>query len=190
MTRSRVVSRTLLLLFITRDTVIGETPAWRATSWIVTASPLRRSVRVAFFTRMDRIIAHATRRWKRIRPACYRYHRIGNVGGAGVGARRAVCLVVVLWVAGLAAAPVASAEDGYDLWLRYRPVEQPWADRYRTALTQVVAGSESPTLRVAHAELQRGLRGLLGVTLADAASVSQDGALVIGTQRSLPMLAG
>jgi len=107
-----------------------------------------------------------------------------------VGARRAVCLVVVLWVAGLAAAPVASAEDGYDLWLRYRPVEQPWGDRYRTALTQVVAGSESPTLRVAHAELQRGLRGLLGVTLADAASVSQDGALVIGTRRSLPMLAG
>ena len=107
-----------------------------------------------------------------------------------MGARRAVCLMVVLWVAGLAAAPVASAEDGYDLWLRYRPVEQPWADRYRTALTQVVAGSESPTLRVAHAELQRGLRGLLGVTLADAASVSQDGALVIGTRRSLPMLAG
>ena len=107
-----------------------------------------------------------------------------------MGARRAVCLVVVLWVAGLAAAPVASAEDGYDLWLRYRPVEQPWGDRYRTALTQVVAGSESPTLRVAHAELQRGLRGLLGVTLADAASVSQDGALVIGTRRSLPMLAG
>ena len=107
-----------------------------------------------------------------------------------MGARRAVCLVVVLWVAGLAAAPVASAEDGYDLWLRYRPVEQPWGDRYRTALTQVVAVGESPTLRVAHAELQRGLRGLLGVTLADAASVSQDGALVIGTQRSLPMLAG
>ena len=107
-----------------------------------------------------------------------------------MGARRAVCLMVVLWVAGLAAAPVASAEDGYDLWLRYRPVEQPWGDRYRTALTQVVAGSESPTLRVAHAELQRGLRGLLGVTLADAASVSQDGALVIGTRRSLPMLAG
>jgi len=98
--------------------------------------------------------------------------------------------MVVLWVVGLAAAPVASAEDGYDLWLRYRPVEQPWGDRYRTALTQVVAVGESPTLRVAHAELQRGLRGLLGVTLADAASVSQDGALVIGARRSLPMLAG
>jgi alpha-glucuronidase len=106
-----------------------------------------------------------------------------------VGARRAVCLVVVLWVAGLAAVPVASAEDGYDLWLRYRPVEQPWADRYRAAMTQLVAGRTSPTLQAANAELQRGLQGLLGVTLADAQDVSQDGALVIGTRRSLPLLA-
>jgi len=83
----------------------------------------------------------------------------------GVRARRAMCLVVVLWVAGLTAAPVASAEDGYDLWLRYRPVEQSWGDRYRAALTQLVAGSASPTLQVAFAELQRGLQGLLGVTL-------------------------
>jgi alpha-glucuronidase len=107
----------------------------------------------------------------------------------GVGARRAVCLVVVLWVAGLAFAPVASAEDGYDLWLRYRPVEQPWAERYRAALTQLVAGGASPTLQVAQAELQRGLQGLLGVTLTAADGVSQDGAVVIGTRRSLPLLA-
>jgi alpha-glucuronidase len=107
----------------------------------------------------------------------------------GVRARRAMCLVVVLWVAGLTAAPVASAEDGYDLWLRYRPVEQLWGDRYRAALTQLVAGSASPTLQVAFAELQRGLQGLLGVTLTATQGVSQDGALVVGTRRSLPLLA-
>jgi alpha-glucuronidase len=106
-----------------------------------------------------------------------------------VGARRVVCLVVVLWVAGLAAASIASAEDGYDVWMRYRPVEQPWADRYRAALTQLVAGRASPTLRVAHAELERGLQGMLGVTLVPVRGVSQDGALVIGTRRSLPALA-
>ncbi len=105
-----------------------------------------------------------------------------------MGARRVAYLVVVLWVAGLAAASVASAEDGYDVWMRYRPVEQPWADRYRAALTQLVAGSASPTLRVAHAELQRGLQGLLGVSLVSVRGVSQDGALVIGTRRSLPLL--
>lgn len=97
--------------------------------------------------------------------------------------------MVVLWVAGLAAASVASAEDGYDLWMRYRPVEQPWADRYRAALTQLVAGTASPTLLVAHAELERGLQGLLGVSLVSVTGVSQDGALVIGTRRSLPLLA-
>src|SRR5689334_1211516 len=123
---------------------------------MVTASPLRRSVRAVFFTRMGRIIAHATRGWKQIRSACYRYHGVVT-RMIGVGARRAVCLMVVLW--GLALAPVASAEDGYDLWLRYRPVEQPWADRYRAALTQLVAGSASPTVQVARSELQRGLQG-------------------------------
>ena len=97
--------------------------------------------------------------------------------------------MVVLWVAGLAAASVASAEDGYDVWMRYRPVEQPWADRYRAALTQLVAGSASPTLRAARAELERGLQGLLGVSLVSVRGVSQDGALVIGTRRSLPLLA-
>ena len=106
-----------------------------------------------------------------------------------MGARRVAYLVVVLWVAGLAAASVASAEDGYDVWMRYRPVEQPWADRYRAALTQLVAGSASPTLRAAHAEIERGLQGLLGVSLVSVRGVSQDGALVIGTRRSLPLLA-
>ncbi len=107
----------------------------------------------------------------------------------GVGARRVACLVVVLWVAGLATASVASAEDGYEVWMRYRPVEQSWADRYRAALTQLVAGNASPTLRVARAELERGLQGLLGVTLVPVGDVTQDGALVIGTRRSLPLLA-
>jgi alpha-glucuronidase len=96
---------------------------------------------------------------------------------------------IVLWVACLAAASVASAEDGYDLWMRYRPVEQPWAERYRASLTQLVAGQASPTLAAAQAELERGLRGLLGVTLVPASGVSQDDALVIGTPRSLPLLA-
>jgi alpha-glucuronidase len=107
---------------------------------------------------------------------------------AVVGARRAVCLVVVLWVAGLALAPAASAEDGYDLWLRYRPVAEPWAGRYRAALTQLVAGGGSATLQAARAELERGLQGLLGVTLTAGEGVSRDGALVIGTRRSLPLL--
>ena len=66
----------------------------------------------------------------------------------------------------------------------------PAADRYRAALTQLVAGSASPTLRAAHAELERGLQGLLGVSLVSVRGVSQDGALVIGTPTLLAVARG
>ena len=96
---------------------------------------------------------------------------------------------MVLLLGAVAVAPVATAEDGYDLWLRYRPLEEPWATRYRATLTQLVALGDSATLRVAAAELDRGLRGLLGAAPARADEVSRDGALVVGTPRSLPVLA-
>src|SRR5271154_1123312 len=45
-------------------------------------------------------------------------------------------LLVCLVVSGL---PFARAEDGYDLWLRYRPVEAPWSERYGTSVRELVA---------------------------------------------------
>jgi alpha-glucuronidase len=97
--------------------------------------------------------------------------------------------LILLWVGGIAAASAAPAEDGYDLWLRYRPIEEPWATRYRATLTQLVAGRDSATLLAAATELERGVRGLLGTALPRADGVSRDGALVVGTPRSLPVLA-
>jgi alpha-glucuronidase len=104
-------------------------------------------------------------------------------------AHRAVCLIVLLAVGGLAVVPVAGAEDGYDLWLRYRPLDEPWATRYRASSTELIAGTGSATLQAAASELDRGLRGLLGAAPTRADSVSRDGALVVGTPRSLPLLA-
>ena len=53
----------------------------------------------------------------------------------------------------LAAVPV-QAEDGYDLWLRYRPLEAQALARYRPLATAVVAAkATSPTLEAARAEL-------------------------------------
>ncbi|HEX4635201.1 MAG TPA: hypothetical protein VH189_03405, partial [Rhizomicrobium sp.] len=51
----------------------------------------------------------------------------------------------------LLAAPVlimpAWAEDGYDLWLRYRPIEAGSQAQYRPRVTVIVAPKEtSPTL--------------------------------------------
>ena len=53
----------------------------------------------------------------------------------------------------------------------------------------MVAARDSATLQAAATELERGLRGLLGTAPPRAAGVSRDGALVVGTPRSLPVLA-
>ena len=90
--------------------------------------------------------------------------------------------------AAIAVPTAARAEDGYDLWLRYRPVQAPIRQSYLTHARTVVASSGSPTLNAALSELQHGLGGLLG-TPASAASEITDGAIVIGTPKSSPIIA-
>src|SRR6516225_2010931 len=68
----------------------------------------------------------------------------------------------VLLVASLLWPAVARAEDGYDLWLRYRPVEKEWIAPYRAAATNIVVAGASPTITAARDELERGLAGMLG----------------------------
>jgi alpha-glucuronidase len=82
----------------------------------------------------------------------------------------AVCLVI--------SAASAHAEDGYDLWLRYRPVEAPWAMRYRSFATEVVS---APGANLAAQELLRGMAGLLAVTPVAANRITRDGAIVLRT---------
>ncbi|MBI1685111.1 alpha-glucuronidase family glycosyl hydrolase [Caulobacter hibisci] len=61
--------------------------------------------------------------------------------------------------AGLLLAPlIARAEDGYDLWLRYRPLPQ--AMRTEPRIPGPPSMSSSPALDLAQGELQRGLSGL------------------------------
>jgi alpha-glucuronidase len=62
----------------------------------------------------------------------------------------------------VASANVASAEDGYDLWLRYRPVEATPRAAYALRATAVVETIRSPTLDAAADELRRGISGMLG----------------------------
>ena len=90
-------------------------------------------------------------------------------------------------------------EDGYRLWLRYVPAEEPWRSRYRASAMAVVgaepegaatagASDSSTTLRAAQAELLRGLSGLLGAAPRVAADVTEDGAILFGTPRSSALL--
>src|SRR3954463_14935005 len=87
----------------------------------------------------------------------------------------------------LLAAP-ARAEDGYDLWLRYRPMAVSALAPYRPGATAIVAEGTSATLDAARDELVQGLSGLLDkkVTVGPV----KDGAVVIGTPASSPLVAG
>ncbi|HTQ37240.1 MAG TPA: alpha-glucuronidase family glycosyl hydrolase [Steroidobacteraceae bacterium] len=93
-----------------------------------------------------------------------------------------------LLVLGLLFAVSAHAEDGYDLWLRYRPLPAAQAAAYRTHTTQLVLDGATPTRAAARAELLRGLGGLLGRAPATAKQLA-DGAIIAGTPASSPQLA-
>jgi alpha-glucuronidase len=83
-----------------------------------------------------------------------------------------------------ASAAQAADEDGYELWLRYRPLPAPLrAAAGKGAIVTLAA--DSPTVRAARDELQRGLGGLLG----HAPSVSTrigGGSVVLARADALP----
>lgn len=80
------------------------------------------------------------------------------------------------------------AEDGYDLWLRYQPLESAAKARAAPQVTAVIASTSSPTIGVALEELQRGVQGMLGAPLARREGV-QDGAVLL-TSAGSPLLQG
>jgi len=89
-----------------------------------------------------------------------------------------------------ATAAAAQAEDGYDLWLRYHPVEKAALGNYRAAAGVVVTAGNSATMRVARDELVRGLGGLLGRKQPVDDTVRRNGAILIGTPANSPTIAG
>jgi len=82
-----------------------------------------------------------------------------------------------------AAAP-AAAEDGYDLWLRYPRIEHPAREAYAQHASAIVPMSASPTMKVAAAELRRGIEAMVG---EHPENRLQDGAVVLAI-RKLPKL--
>jgi alpha-glucuronidase len=106
--------------------------------------------------------------------------------------RRLIAFLCVVLACGLAGSARAQgpAEDGYQLWLRYRPVSDAVRLReYRAAASYLVMPVDSPTLRAARDELTAGLSGLLGARVAVARSVTRQGAVVAGTPASSRLVA-
>ncbi|MEU4896358.1 alpha-glucuronidase family glycosyl hydrolase [Streptomyces sp. NPDC044780] len=81
------------------------------------------------------------------------------------------------------------AEDGYDLWLRYRQVEDSGQlKRYRAALGTLVRQGGGPLQQSAEDELARGLTGLLGTPVVPRATAPSGAALVVGTPTSSALI--
>ena len=101
-------------------------------------------------------------------------------------ARRAAASALLL----ACAAPSLRADDGYDLWLRYRPVADPLRlAEYRGAISQIVVEGDSPSLAAARDELTMGLRGLLDHDVSVATRPSRPGAVIAGTRASSSLIA-
>lgn len=93
----------------------------------------------------------------------------------------------MLSLACMALSPMASAEDGYDLWLRYARADESRAAAITAHASAIVAVGSSATLKAATDELQRGVAGMTGRTPALAAE-SQTGALWLATPATAPAL--
>ncbi|MFC4728225.1 alpha-glucuronidase family glycosyl hydrolase [Coralloluteibacterium thermophilus] len=106
------------------------------------------------------------------------------------GALRSRLAVLLALLATLACTAIAHAEDGYDLWLRYPPLDARQAPVLRAHAAELVAPASTPTQRALRDELLRGLGGLLGGAPALADAPRRDGALVVGTPASSPVVAG
>jgi alpha-glucuronidase len=87
-------------------------------------------------------------------------------------------------------AVAAQAEDGHELWLRYRLLDAPLVRTYRPALTGLVTAGGSPTMDAARDEMVQGLHGMLGRPVRVRAEVGGDGAIVLGTPASSRIIAG
>ena len=97
------------------------------------------------------------------------------------------CAVIA---AGMALAVSLRAETGYDLWLRYAPLTEPGQRAaYRRSATAIVVRDGSPTSEAIAAELGRGLRGLLGVDVPRVDRPQSDGAVIVGTPSTSPLVA-
>jgi alpha-glucuronidase len=105
--------------------------------------------------------------------------------GCGSGQLRYWFIAILMTLAG--AAP-AAAEDGYDLWMRYRPIEASALPQYAPRLSYILAGKSSPTLLSAETELRRGIAGMVG-RAPPTVTQAEDGGVVIGTPQSSAIVA-
>lgn len=80
---------------------------------------------------------------------------------------------------------LVKAENGYDLWLRYKPVEKKeLLDTYRSAFKKITIDGNSPTIQIIKDELIKASKGMLGYTPSFSSFSNKFEGLVIKTASS------
>jgi alpha-glucuronidase len=93
--------------------------------------------------------------------------------------------LLLLLVAGWIGAAPVRAEDGYALWLRYRPLPLAVQSQDRAVIGGALAYGADPRVKAAAGELDRAVTGLLGLT--PSTRPQQRGtAAMLGTSAQLP----
>ena len=83
---------------------------------------------------------------------------------------------------------LAYADDGHDLWLRYKRVsDKEKLKEYRDAIKGMVMTGGSRTILAATNELVKGLSGLLGRTVPEVNNVRTSGLIIAGSYGSSPL---
>ena len=87
----------------------------------------------------------------------------------------------------LCSTSLLQAENGYELWLRYRPVAKGTSHTsYCMKNQKVMFPGETESLIAARKELQAGLSGLLDIPYTET-KVLENNMLVVGTPQSVPL---
>src|SRR5690606_14948638 len=154
-TCSRVAGRTLALPLITRHPVIGELSAAAATSWMVTARPLRGADSLVVADSFSSVgmrracsLPLPLRPHAVCGPAKPRCNEVISIARTAPprhpAASRGLPALLLMLLAWTFALP-ALVEDGYDLWLRYKPLPEAQARQYRELGAELVAPVQTPT---------------------------------------------
>jgi alpha-glucuronidase len=96
--------------------------------------------------------------------------------------RKGVVKIICVMGVYLCGAANARSDDGYELWLKYKKIEnQQKLEQYRKAINYSVVNGKSDTCKAVREELKRGLGGLLGTELKFEPMVTKSGAVLAGT---------
>ncbi|MCB0732246.1 MAG: hypothetical protein KDC88_14575, partial [Ignavibacteriae bacterium] len=73
------------------------------------------------------------------------------------------------------------AEDGYDLWLRYKQIDDiKLLEYYRNKVNNIMILGNSETIKIASEELVNGIEGLLGISNLQLNKEILEGTVLIG----------